>query len=182
MAGSTESGHQEFQNNECAFEWDEKSQLYFHASTGFYYDPSAGWYYSSKDGLYYKFENGNYVLLESDKGDQSEINQCGGTVPDEPATVHTECMNNDLPENPPPPSEWLEDTLIDLYLSGYSNQATNVAHDMRMPVEADDGDNLNLSADGLSQIFLYLLRERLLWLEQDLNRSALLRCRKQRFL
>ncbi|KAA8542269.1 hypothetical protein F0562_023595 [Nyssa sinensis] len=159
MAGSSESGDQELQKNECGFEWDDKSQLYFHASTGFYYDPSAGWYYSSRDGLYYKFENGNYVLLESDKGDQSEINQCGGTVSDEPATIHTECMNDDLPENPPPPSEWLEDTLIDLYLSGYSNQVTNVSHDTRIPEEADDGDSLNLLPDGAGNDELYELEE-----------------------
>ncbi|KAF0934366.1 hypothetical protein E2562_024995 [Oryza meyeriana var. granulata] len=43
------------------FEWDEDSQLYYHASTGFYHDPVAGWYYSSRDGQYYIYDNGNYM-------------------------------------------------------------------------------------------------------------------------
>jgi hypothetical protein len=43
------------------FEWDEDSQLYYHASTGFYHDPVAGWYYSGRDGQYYIYDNGNYV-------------------------------------------------------------------------------------------------------------------------
>ncbi|KAK6123532.1 hypothetical protein DH2020_042725 [Rehmannia glutinosa] len=63
------------QESECAFQWDEDSQLYYHASTGFYHDPLAGWYYSSSDGLYYKFEDGKYVLLESNQaGDQPDMN------------------------------------------------------------------------------------------------------------
>ncbi|XP_059657928.1 uncharacterized protein LOC132304329 [Cornus florida] len=146
MTENTEPDFQEVQEDNCGFKWDDESQLYFHASSGFYHDPSAGWYYSSRDGLYYKFENGNYVLLESEKGDQPELNQCGGT--DEPTTACTECVNSDLHENPPPPSEWLEDTLIDLYLSGYSNQAINAACDTRVLVETDGMDSSNLSADG----------------------------------
>uniref|UniRef100_A0A0E0JEL3 G-patch domain-containing protein n=1 Tax=Oryza punctata TaxID=4537 RepID=A0A0E0JEL3_ORYPU len=43
------------------FEWDEDSQLYYHASTGFYHDPVAGWYYSGRDGQYYIYDNGNYI-------------------------------------------------------------------------------------------------------------------------
>lgn len=68
MAGDTEPDYQETQRDDFAFDWDQTTQLYFHASSGFYHDPSAGWFYSSRDGLYYKFENGSYVLLEcSDK-------------------------------------------------------------------------------------------------------------------
>lgn len=55
----------EFQNSDNSFVWDEQSQLYFHATSGFYHDPNAGWYYSTRDGLYYKFQDGNYVLLPS---------------------------------------------------------------------------------------------------------------------
>ncbi|KAM7479872.1 hypothetical protein LguiA_028085 [Lonicera macranthoides] len=81
--------------NECSFEWDESSQLYYHASSGFYHDPSAGWYYSSRDGFYYKFEDGNYVPLESHQGDQSEVHQCGSTIPD--YSVRDEpCLNEDM--------------------------------------------------------------------------------------
>ncbi|XP_072081104.1 uncharacterized protein [Arachis hypogaea] len=42
-------------------------------------------------------------------------------------------------ENPtPPPSEWLEDTLIDLYLSGYKTE-NSTADTMTVPLERDDG-------------------------------------------
>ncbi|KAM1626927.1 hypothetical protein ACFXTN_013867 [Malus domestica] len=58
----SESDPQDAHNS---FVWEESSQLYFHAGSGFYHDPTAGWYYSTRDGLYYKFEDGNYVLLPS---------------------------------------------------------------------------------------------------------------------
>ncbi|KAK9119784.1 hypothetical protein Scep_017877 [Stephania cephalantha] len=121
MAGTDDSGGEE----SCGFEWDDESQLYYHVSSGFYHDPNAGWYYSSRDGLYYSFENGNYVLLESHKGEKGEADNQDAVVSDqvsrdEPCPV--ECANDDGLENlPPPPSEWLEETLIDLYLSGYSD-------------------------------------------------------------
>lgn len=160
--------------NDCSFVWDENSQLYFHASSGFYHDPVAGWYYSSRDCLYYKFENGNYVLMESDKsgegeinqnkdtgddnpsqdepfalqGDECEVYQCIETTPDEYRLGDTECSNSHSPENPPPPSEWLEDTLIELYLSGYSKPVVTAEDHVMMPLEADDVDNFKLSAEG----------------------------------
>ncbi|GFZ07836.1 D111/G-patch domain-containing protein [Actinidia rufa] len=179
MAGTTEPDSEESQGIEgCSFEWDDKSQLYYHASSGFYHDPSAGWYYNSRDGLYYKFENENYVPLGSDQGDQSETYLCMHNVPEnsvqddpnthvhshkdvdysfqgreseacelgsvsnEPSTDHIECNSSQMPGCPPPPSEWLEDTLIDLYLSGYSNQAIDAVEDVKMPMETDDGDSL----------------------------------------
>lgn len=43
----------------------------------------------------------------------------------------------------------LEDTLIELYLSGYSNEAQNAASDVAMPMETDHMDSENLSVDGL---------------------------------
>ncbi|XP_022886148.1 uncharacterized protein LOC111402218 [Olea europaea var. sylvestris] len=176
MAGTERS-----QETNCTFEWDEDSQLYYHASTGFYHDPQAGWYFSSVDGLYYKFENGNYVLLESNlDGDQSELHNsncegevlgaekdqfelhnanCEGEVlgsEKEGAALSAEssldpsiCISNEQSEYPPPASEWLEDTLIDMYLSGYSNQSTHAAaSDMAMSVETSDTQQLNLPADG----------------------------------
>ncbi|RVW52971.1 hypothetical protein CK203_072699 [Vitis vinifera] len=175
----------DYQNDESIFKWDEKSQLYFHASSGFYHDPNAGWYYSSRDGLYYKFEDGNYVLLDSQKvqGDECAIDEGGevlpgntiqdeqctnsycwndeyyssfqgdesegmGTAADECTPGHTTCVSSHDAENPPPPSEWLEDTLIDLYLSGYSTTAINATDEVRMPLETDEGDNFKLSAHG----------------------------------
>ncbi|OVA19882.1 G-patch domain [Macleaya cordata] len=136
---------QEMEKDECSFEWDNDSQLYFHASSGFYHDPSAGWYYSSKDGLYYKFENGNYVLLESEQGEENEAQQQTQVVTEEPIKEQPSgdigCINCDEPNNPPPPSEWLEETLIDLYLAGYSQSAANAGDDLALTMEADVGES-----------------------------------------
>ncbi|KAL8252141.1 hypothetical protein R6Q59_035834 [Mikania micrantha] len=147
MAGTNELQSQEIED---CFQWDEDSQLYYHASSGFYHDTAAGWYYSSKDGLYYKFENGNYVPWETDHADLSNPNQSISNVDDESYNHapcikgtdkdqfeddDTECLTNDMPESVPPPSEWLEDTLIELYLSGYPTQTTNV-------IENDNVDEL----------------------------------------
>ncbi|KAJ0795132.1 putative G-patch domain, OCRE domain-containing protein [Helianthus annuus] len=148
-------------NNEDSFQWDEHSQLYYHASSGFYHDPAAGWYYSSKDGLYYKFENGSYVPWETDQVDPSNANQSIITADDNSAHYEsykhepcnkvtdevkfedgdTECLINDVPENLPPPSEWLEDTLIELYLSGYSTQTTDGADDTCLSIATEDVEN-----------------------------------------
>ncbi|XP_023765053.1 uncharacterized protein LOC111913565 isoform X1 [Lactuca sativa] len=186
MAGTNELNSQE---NEDSFQWDEQSQLYYHASSGFYHDPAVGWYYSSNDGLYYKFENGSYVPWETDQADESNANQGIGTVgddsvheqsyqnapcdtntndvkfedgeiegyvveeatPNEP-TVDMNCLTEGLPENLPPPSEWLEDTLIELYLSGYSNKTIDDASDTR-------GEDVNTPADGVDNDDAYELEE-----------------------
>ncbi|KAM1322511.1 hypothetical protein ACFX2I_015290 [Malus domestica] len=143
----SESDPQDAHNS---FVWDESSQLYFHAGSGFYHDPTAGWYYSTRDGLYYKFEDGNYVLLPSPQDGNlenpnqeyqfSHENQRIQTVPQEPNEVagDTDCRSSsDVPGIPPPASEWLEDTLIDLFLTGYSNLKPNAADDMTLFPETD---------------------------------------------
>ncbi|ONI08280.1 hypothetical protein PRUPE_5G169300 [Prunus persica] len=167
---ATEPGSQDSHN---AFVWDESSQLYFHAGSGFYHDPNAGWYYSTRDGLYYKFEDGNYVLLPSHQADNLETcetqvtapiqrelfaheSECIEIVPQEPIGISgtTECCSSsDVPENPPPTSEWLEDTLIDLYLSGYSNLEANAADDMTVFPETDVefGSNGNKDSHELNE-------------------------------
>ncbi|KAI3773596.1 hypothetical protein L1987_48126 [Smallanthus sonchifolius] len=129
-----------------------------------------GWYYSSKDGLYYKFENGSYVSWETDQADLSNANQSTTTVDDN--SVHdesynqapcnegkdevkfedgdTECLTNDVPANQPPPSEWLEDTLIELYLSGYPTQATDGMDDpcLYNPTDGIDNENADEVEEG----------------------------------
>ncbi|KAK9926841.1 hypothetical protein M0R45_024050 [Rubus argutus] len=132
------------QNSDNSFVWDEQSQLYFHATSGFYHDPNAGWYYSTRDGLYYRFQGGNYVLLPSHEGDDLETNHSQVTAAENPiqeesfsAVGNTECGSSDAPENHPPPSEWLEDTLIELYLSGYSTLEAN-HDDMTVYPETND--------------------------------------------
>ncbi|XP_048561906.1 RNA-binding protein 5 isoform X3 [Triticum urartu] len=104
------------------FEWDADSQLYYHASTGFYHDPVAGWYYSSTDGQYYIYENGDYVLWTSDAGKEPSVQSpC-----DEASQSFLESSSGPEPDIPhQPPSEWLEETLINMYLSGYSNIEVN---------------------------------------------------------
>ncbi|CAK8566737.1 unnamed protein product [Lathyrus sativus] len=54
--------------------------------------------------------------------------------------------------NPPPPSEWLEDTLIDLYLSGYNNIALSAADIVTFPLETD-GYNSTLEANAYSNTY-----------------------------
>ncbi|TXG50226.1 hypothetical protein EZV62_022750 [Acer yangbiense] len=182
MAGTEEEDDsKDLKSNDSLFVWDETTQLFFHASSGFYHDPNAGWYYSSSDGLYYKFENGNYELLDSHQAndceatmtdnpvqhglseqiycydenhasvqpDESEAYQCMESIQHEQDPGHKECTRNQTPENPPPPSEWLEETLIDLYLSGY-NQGNDTANGEMMPLGTDEGDNFKFSADGNS--------------------------------
>uniref|UniRef100_A0ACD5W360 Uncharacterized protein n=1 Tax=Avena sativa TaxID=4498 RepID=A0ACD5W360_AVESA len=105
----------------AGFEWDADSQLYYHASTGFYHDPVAGWYYSSTDGQYYIYENGDYVLWTSDAGREPDVH----SPSDEASQSFLECSSGWEPDIPQPPSEWMEETLINLYLSGYSNVKVN---------------------------------------------------------
>jgi len=54
------------------------------------------------------------------------------------------------------PTNRLEDTLIDLYLSGYKNIAVSEADGVTVPLETDDRYN-SLAADGLyiTSIFFF---------------------------
>ncbi|KAM7275594.1 hypothetical protein ACFE04_017460 [Oxalis oulophora] len=60
---------------------------------------------------------------------------------------HSNCnIREESPKNPPPPSEWLEDTLIELYLSGY-NQGPHTIDDTPLSLETDDRDALNFTTN-----------------------------------
>ncbi|PQP99542.1 uncharacterized protein Pyn_14533 [Prunus yedoensis var. nudiflora] len=183
---ATEPGSQDSHN---AFVWDESSQLYFHAGSGFYHDPNAGWYYSTRDGLYYKFEDGNYVLLPSHQADNLETCETQVTASENPIQrelfAHESEYIETVPQKPigisgltlqfllllcAPQSaavavmylkipshlrmvSWLEDTLIDLYLSGYSNLEANAADDMTVFPETDleFGSNGNKDSHELNE-------------------------------
>ena len=51
----------------------------------------------------------------------------------------------------------LEDTLINLYLSGYSNQAIDGGDDGTRPLKMDEGDNSELQADGVYFSFCLII-------------------------
>ncbi|CAA6665510.1 unnamed protein product [Spirodela intermedia] len=90
-------------------------------SSGFYHDPSAGWYYSSKDGRYYRFEDGHYVAWNSDEKNEN---------PQQSTCNAFEDASQDH-------SGMLEETLINLYLSGYSNELANARCSSTYETDAD---------------------------------------------
>lgn len=131
------SGKEDSERNpasDCGFEWDEDSKLYFHASSGFYHDPEAGWYYSTRDAHYYTFENGIYVpfpvLIQDEESNSHQVTNHVSNSEDIACDgIGSHC----------PPSEWLEETLIDLYLSGYPNsegeRTAEVIEHAQVPVD-----------------------------------------------
>ncbi|XP_054807291.1 uncharacterized protein LOC129309659 [Prosopis cineraria] len=99
----------------------------------------------------------------------SECHQQMGTA-DEVSHDPRDCMRSPTSEKPPPPpSEWLEDTLIDLYLSGYNNPAISEADTAVMPLETDD--EAKLASDGTHNNNTYELEEGE-WIPEDENGIA----------
>ncbi|KAM3200239.1 hypothetical protein P3L10_032601 [Capsicum annuum] len=152
--------------------------------TGFYHDPQAGWYYSCNDGLYYKFESGTSVPIESSKSiaptecrkDEvdADINMLGENVSQavellstEFSEDHLEDTSCKLPENPPPPSEWLEDTLIELYLTNYTTQVAK--SDITVAPEINDTDHAHSSTVGIDSTYELEEGE---WIPDDWEDSA----------
>ncbi|KAL9252949.1 SUPPRESSOR OF ABI3-5-like protein [Drosera capensis] len=150
--------HEETDSGCDFFAWDEASQLYYHSRSGFYHDPRVGWYYNTHDGNYYKFEDGNYVLLDSyefqgpESGTQSCIESNEHPSPEKnnvgcgPADAACSSFRGDADEGDRAVynsaltlTHRLEDTLIDLYLSGYSGAAASAADDARLLSETGDG-------------------------------------------
>ncbi|KAG2586752.1 hypothetical protein PVAP13_5NG075100 [Panicum virgatum] len=137
----------------AGFEWDADSQLYHHASTGFYHDPVAGWYYSSRDGQYYIYENGSYMPLTTDLG-----NEPTSKYPYDEASQDVweiSCLEQPTPddenERVGPPSEWMEETLINLYLSGYSNREV-IAESSLGNTHINEEDRNETTGDKLSNL------------------------------
>ncbi|XP_011071920.1 uncharacterized protein LOC105157253 isoform X2 [Sesamum indicum] len=87
------------------------------------------------------------------QGETSDAQMEGKEVAVEPSLDSSACSSSNQSEYPPPPSEWLEDTLIDMFLSGYSNQTTYAAaFDTLTPMETNDTKKLNLPAHGHDDI------------------------------
>ncbi|KAL0367546.1 UNVERIFIED_CONTAM: hypothetical protein Sradi_3644700 [Sesamum radiatum] len=151
------AGNNEPEESEGGFQWDENSQLYYHASSGFYHDPQAGWYYSSKDGLYYKVEDGKYVLLESNlAGEQPEMHNtnCQGETSEAQMDGKEVAVEPSLGElvHYVTPRLVIAATNRSIHLrhqNGYSNQTTYAAaSNMSTPMETNDTEKLNPPAHG----------------------------------
>ncbi|XP_058787386.1 uncharacterized protein LOC131661777 isoform X3 [Vicia villosa] len=145
------------------------SGFYHDPNAGWYYSTTDGVYYKFEDGNYVPLDSNKdnceetYVCKETKPespwkvhdinnencpsfiGYGFETNQDAGTLAKEAAVDAPNSTNSPTCENPPPPSEWLEDTLIDLYLSGYNNVALSAADTVTVPVETN-GYNSALEA------------------------------------
>ncbi|KAJ9140284.1 hypothetical protein P3X46_030948 [Hevea brasiliensis] len=154
--------------------------FYHDPTAGWYYSSRDGLYYKFENGSYVllEFDKVNAIESHSSPGivpdnsvqdesstqfcchseenvsslpmDQSDAYPFSETVPDESALGYTKCTTDQPTENPPPPSEWLEETLINLYLSGY-NQVINNVDVSAASLEVNGGDSLNCSADDASR-------------------------------
>ncbi|KVH98197.1 G-patch domain-containing protein, partial [Cynara cardunculus var. scolymus] len=130
----------------------------FGENSGFYHDPAAGWYYSSKDGLYYKFENGNYA--DQSNANEGIVTSVGDNSIHDESYDHAPCGKDPTDVNfeggesegyvaeEATPSDPI-DTLIELYLSGYSNQTIDDASGART---FDDHTSLNIPTDGIDDV------------------------------
>ncbi|KAL3512781.1 hypothetical protein ACH5RR_025498 [Cinchona calisaya] len=156
--------------------------FYYNPTEGWYYSSRDGLYYQFENGNYVLLD------LDCNKVDQCEnLNSCEGMdsdnfVEDEQCifrdshkygealterleTVSAEHATDNLgstiilAEGPPPPSEWLEDTLIELYLSGYPNQAAGNYHDITAPAVDNETDALHATADAAGVNDTYELEE-----------------------
>ncbi|XP_078174805.1 D111/G-patch domain-containing protein isoform X1 [Carex rostrata] len=112
-------------SDESVFVWDSASGLYYHASTGFYHDPAAGWYYSTRDACYYAFQNNTYVLLDQMNQPQGDNSHSIATAIEEDCASCHESQQNHYSR----PSEWLDEILINEYLSGYRNAGGGTSDD-----------------------------------------------------
>ncbi|XVF41735.1 hypothetical protein PTKIN_Ptkin01aG0303900 [Pterospermum kingtungense] len=139
------------------------SGFYHDPDAGWYYSSRDGLYYKFEDGNYVLLDfpkdtegamadnsvfnhpcaNVYYNVEEYYSSSQAQGNAVHACdVPMNVADEYTTGDNIDdnniqVPDNLPPPSKWLEDTLIDLYLSGY-NSAVNSAASATTSFETDE--------------------------------------------
>ncbi|KAH9624313.1 hypothetical protein KSS87_005228 [Heliosperma pusillum] len=150
-----EENHPNQSHEHDSFIWDENSQLYYHPS---YLEVlSFDWVISKVVVTEHHKKAGAENALDC----QFTINGQGTSALDESSEQNTGVVDqekeenedyigrssNEVPENLPPPSEWLEDTLIELYLSGYSAGTSNATETL-LPYEQDvDMNSSMLSTD-----------------------------------
>ncbi|KAK7301560.1 hypothetical protein RJT34_12427 [Clitoria ternatea] len=153
------------------------SGFYHDPNAGWYYSSRDAVYYKFEDGNYVPLgsnkddsreihlceeitaESPQHIYATNNEDYPSfvdntfETNQQAGTLADEAAPDATNSMSSPTCENPPPPpSEWLEDTLIDLYLSGYKDIAVSEADAVAVPLETDNRYN-SLSPDAYRRTY-----------------------------
>ncbi|XP_015954572.1 uncharacterized protein LOC107478930 isoform X2 [Arachis duranensis] len=139
------------------------SGFYHDPSAGWYYSSRDGHYYKFEDGNYVLLDSnkddGEETYPCEEAAPESTEQVYGNNNEEYPSFLEsefkayqqTETLSNDpdydllnsvstptIENPPPPPSEWLEDTLIDLYLSGYKTE-NSTADTMTVPLETDDG-------------------------------------------
>ncbi|OMO67481.1 hypothetical protein COLO4_30124 [Corchorus olitorius] len=150
------------------------SGFYHDPDAGWYYSSRDGLYYKFEDGNYVLLESyfkDGAVSVNLDQNEQcANVNHNGeghcspqvdGTddddarmrnVDDESHSAgQTEGACDQLPENPQPPSKWLEDTLIDLYLSG--NTTVDSAADATMSLETDNSESFQFPSNGIDDSY-----------------------------
>ncbi|XP_022738177.1 uncharacterized protein LOC111290923 isoform X3 [Durio zibethinus] len=169
------------------------SGFYHDTDAGWYYSSRDGLYYTFENGDYVLLDlhkdnvegtvADNSVLNEpcanvpyngqeycsSSQGNEVDARDTAINVTDESTIAYQiEDTSTQVPENPPPPSEWLEDTLIDLYLSGY-NFVVNSDANATISLETDNSENINFPSDGLSQLCLFNFCKSLLSSKDELK-------------
>ncbi|KAF5730873.1 hypothetical protein HS088_TW19G00475 [Tripterygium wilfordii] len=152
------------------------SGFYHDPKNGWYYSSSDGLYYKFEDGNYVLLESEKVnecetyqckathldhpvqdqpctdLLINSEdkyctfQPDSSEADQFIATVSDEHTSGYAGCHGEQPADDPPRPSEWLEETLINLYLCNY-NVAADATDDAVTTLETNSGNDSNLSAD-----------------------------------
>ncbi|OMP12114.1 hypothetical protein CCACVL1_00121 [Corchorus capsularis] len=151
------------------------SGFYHDPDAGWYYSSRDGLYYKFEDGNYVLLESYDKDGAVSVNPDQNEpcanVNHNGeehcsspqvdGTdddnaemrnIDDESRCAgQTEGACDQLPENPQPPSKWLEDTLIDLYLSG--NTTVDSAADATVSLETDNSESFQFPSNGIDDSY-----------------------------
>ncbi|CAN0901188.1 SUPPRESSOR OF ABI3-5 [Linum grandiflorum] len=143
------------------FYHDPVAGWYYSSRDGLYYTFENGCYVllqSNQANQHHEAESGEAAVGNTSDvkleplnvdGGNVEGRLCSGLVADdsdgfqhgigEPLTTtgDTECGSSQEPEYPPPPSNWLEETLINLYLSGYNRVVD--APENSLDMDAGDG-------------------------------------------
>ncbi|PHT66138.1 40S ribosomal protein S16 [Capsicum annuum] len=167
--------------------------FYHDPQAGWYYSCNDGLYYKFESGTSVPIESSKFAIVpQNSYGEMNscqsiaptecrkdevdaDINMLGENVSQAVELLSTEFSEEDhledtsckLPENPPPPSEWLEDTLIELYLTNYTTQVAK--SDITVAPEINDTDHAHSSTVGIDSTYELEEGE---WIPDDWEDSA----------